>query len=172
MCMIMDCEDLTVFTNAMELHYINMKAFAKAVNKANSISIEDTKETMFAKWLSIITEKEISNKDIIENACSEEEILMAVTALQRQSEDKLIRQAYLRRQDEIYFYNKEREEDRRRTEQAELMTKQAEQRIEQERNRAEQERNRAEQERNRAEQAETEIENLRQQIAALQANQK
>jgi len=162
LCMIMDCEDLTVFTNAMELHYINMKAFAKAVNKANSISIEDTKETMFAKWLSIITEKEISNKDIIKNACSEEEILMAVTALQRQSEDKLIRQAYLRRQDEIYFYNKEREEDRRRIE---LITEQAEQRIKQERNMAEQERN-------RAEQAEAEIENLRQQIAALQANQK
>ena len=119
LCMIMDCEDFTVFTNAMELHYIDMKAFAKAVNEADSISINDTEETMFAKWLSLITEKEINNKEIIENACSEEDILMAVNALQRQSEDKLIRQAYLRRQDEIYFYNKERQEDKRRLEQAE-----------------------------------------------------
>ena len=87
LCKIMDCEDNTVFTNAMELHYINMKAFAEAVNKANSISIEDTEEIMFAKWLSVITQKEINNKDIIENACSEEEIFMAVSALARQSED-------------------------------------------------------------------------------------
>jgi len=32
LCMIMDCEDFTVFTDAMELHYIDMKLFAKAVN--------------------------------------------------------------------------------------------------------------------------------------------
>jgi hypothetical protein len=57
------------------------------------------------------------NKTIIENACNEEEILMAVTALQRQSEDKIIRQAYQRRKDEIYFYNKERAEDIRTIEQ-------------------------------------------------------
>ncbi|MCL2225783.1 MAG: hypothetical protein FWB96_12520 [Defluviitaleaceae bacterium] len=44
---------------------------------------------------------------------------MAVTALQRQSEDKIIRQAYQRRKDEIYFYNKERAEDRQKLEQAE-----------------------------------------------------
>ena len=101
----MDCEDFTVFTDAMELHYIDMKAFAKAINNADSISINDTEEAMFTKWLSVITQKEITNKAIIENACDEEEILMAVTALQRQSEDKIMRQAYQRRKDEIYFYN-------------------------------------------------------------------
>jgi len=88
--MIMDCDDFTVFTNAMELHYIDMKAFAKAVNEADSIIINDTEEMMFAKWLSIITQKEIANKAIIENACEE---------------------------DEIYFYNKERADDRRIMEQ-------------------------------------------------------
>ena len=114
LCMIMDYEDFSVFTDAMELHYIDMKAFAKAVNEADSISINDTDEAMFIKWLSVITQKEINNKAIIENACQdEEEILMAVTALQRQSEDKIIRQAYQRRKDEIYFYNKERADDRR-----------------------------------------------------------
>gem|GEM_PF-3372431 len=61
---------------------------------------------MFAKWLSIITQKEIANKALIENACKdEEEILMAVSALARQSEDKILRQAYQRRKDEIYFNN-------------------------------------------------------------------
>jgi len=118
LCMIMDCEDFAVFTNAMELHYIDMKAFAEAVNATDSIS--NTEEAMFAKWLSVITEKEINNKTLIENACKEEEeIQMAVTALQRQSEDKIIRQAYQRRKDEIYFYNKERADDRRLLEQAE-----------------------------------------------------
>jgi len=42
------------------------------------------------------------------HACiEEEEIQMAMTALQRQSEDKIIRQAYQRRKDEIYFHKKE-----------------------------------------------------------------
>ncbi|MCL2360786.1 MAG: Rpn family recombination-promoting nuclease/putative transposase [Defluviitaleaceae bacterium] len=103
LCMIMDCEDYTVFTDAMELHYIDMKAFAKAINDADGITNEDG---LFAKWLSVITQKEINNKAIIENACEEEEIFMAVSALQLQSEDKYTRQAYQRRKDEIYFFNK------------------------------------------------------------------
>jgi len=65
---------------------------------------------------------------------------MAVSALAKQGEDKIIRQAYQRRKDEIYFYNKEREADRRRAEQAEFRAEQAEL---------------------RAEQAETEIEKIR-----------
>jgi len=152
LCMIMDCEDFTVFTDAMELHYIDMKAFAEAVNAADSISINDTKEAMFTKWLSVITEKEINNKAIIENAVKdEEEIFMAVTALQRQSEDKIIRQAYQRRKDEIYFYNKERADDQRKMEQ--LQTENAQQK-------------------RRADELQSENEQLRQQLAIFQANQK
>ena len=48
---------------------------------------------------------------------------MAVSVLALQSEDKLVRQAYLRRKDEIFFYNKgmlERDAYKRRAEQAEL----------------------------------------------------
>jgi len=82
LCMIMDREDFTVFTDAMELHYIDMRAFAKAVNKAGSIDIDDTEEVMFAKWLSIITQKEITDKRIIAEVCKEvEEIRMAVSTL-------------------------------------------------------------------------------------------
>jgi len=155
LCMIMDCEDLTVFTDAMELHYIDMKAFAKAVNEADSININDTKEAMFVKWLSVITQKEINNKAIIENACKDEEdIQMAVSALARQGEDKIIRQAYQRRKDEIYFYNKNMAEK----EQAIEGKAQAERR--------------AEQAEHRAEQAEAEIKKLRQQLTAFQAGSK
>ena len=149
--MIMDKDDGSIFSEAMELHFINMKAFAKAVNEANSINIKEATDDMFAYWLSVITEKEIVNKDIIENVRKEKEVIqMAVSAIARQSEDKIMRQAYQRRQDEIYFNNLEREEDRRKLEQAEY---------------------KAEQERRRAEQAEAEIEQLRQQIIALRASQ-
>ena len=116
LCMIMDCEDFSVFTDAMELHYIDMKAFAKAVNEKGSLNISDAEETMFAKWLSIITQKEITNKAIIEEAYKdEEEIQMAVSTLARHGEDKITRQAYQRRKDEIYFYNKEKDEYERKT---------------------------------------------------------
>ena len=106
MCMIMDTEDYTVFTDALELHYINMKAFAEAVNEADSININDTQETLFAKWLSLITQKEINNKAIIESAYKdEEEIFMAVNALVRHGEDKYTRQKYARRKEDIQHYN-------------------------------------------------------------------
>ena len=115
LCMIMDCEDFTIFTDAMELHYIDMKAFTKAVNETGSINIAETEEVMFAKWLSIITQKEITNKAIIEDAYKdEEEIQMAVSTLARHGEDKITRQAYQRRKDEIYFYNKEKYEYERK----------------------------------------------------------
>ena len=117
LCKIMDCEDFTVFTDAMELHYIDMKAFAKAVNETGSINVGDTEDVMFAKWLSVITQKEITNKAIIENVYKdEEEIQMAISTLARHGEDKITRQAYQRRQDEIYFYNKEKYEYNRKLE--------------------------------------------------------
>ena len=94
LCMIMDTEDLTVFTDAMELHYINMKAFAKAVNEKNSIAISDTEETMFEKWLAIITQEEITNKEIIKKVCEEEDLYMAVQTMKRYSDEMIER--YLR----------------------------------------------------------------------------
>jgi len=119
------------FTEAMELHIIDMKAFAKAINEAGSINIEEAKEDMFAYWLSVITEKEIVNKDIIENARKEKEVIqMAVSAIVRQSQDKMARQAYQRRKDEIYFYNMERAEDKRIAEEYKQRAEQAESEIE------------------------------------------
>jgi len=153
LCMIMDYEDHTLFTDAMELHFINMRAFTDAVNRADSISINETEEALFAKWLTLITQKEINNKTIIEDACDEEDILMAVTTLQRQSEDKIIRQAYARRQDEIYFYN--------------MNMKKLEQQTEENKKQAEE----IEKQAGEIEKQTEEIEKLRKQIADLQAKQ-
>jgi predicted transposase/invertase (TIGR01784 family) len=108
-CMITDIEDNIIFTDAMELHYIDMKAFAETVNEKGSINIKE--EPLFSKWLSVITQKEIENKDIVKNAVKdEEEIFMAMSSLALQGEDKYVRQAYQRRKDEIFYYKKEQAE--------------------------------------------------------------
>jgi len=127
LCMITDCEDGTVFTDAMELHYIDMKAFAKAVNASDTITLEGTPEQMFAKWLSIITQKEITNKSLIQTIYNhEEDIRMAIATLAQQSEDKIIRHAYQRRKDELYFHNKEKHDFQvKLTEQATKLAEQA-----------------------------------------------
>jgi predicted transposase/invertase (TIGR01784 family) len=119
-CKIVDIDDHTIFSDAMELHYINMKAFVKTINETGGIGKGETEETMLAKWLAIITEKDIEDKTIIKNICEgQEEIGMAVSALVRLSEDKITRQAYQKRQDEIALYNNRISDYRQRAEQAE-----------------------------------------------------
>jgi len=122
-CRIMDIDDHTIFTNALELHYIDMKAFVKTINEKGGIGKGETEETMLANWLAIITEKDIEDKTIIKNICEEqEEISMVVSALVRLSEDKVTRQAYQKRQDEIVLFNKrarDYEKMKQRAEQAE-----------------------------------------------------
>ena len=135
-CKITDIDDHTVFSDALELHYIDMKAFVKAINEKGSIDEDKTEESMldnFSNWLAFITEKDIEDKTIIKTICEEqEEIGMAVSALVRLSEDKITRQAYQRRQDEIMSYNKRindykhiAEEANRKTEEANRKTEEA-----------------------------------------------
>ena len=134
-----------------------MKAFAKAVNEADSIKIKEAEDDMFAYWLSVITEKEIVNKDIIENACKEMEVIqMAMSAIARQSEDKIMRQAYQRRKDEIYFNNMEREIERERREQAERKLRLSERELERSERKLEQSEQKLEQSEQKLEQSEQE----------------
>ena len=85
-----------------------IKRVIKSLAIKNPYLDKESDEIMFAKWLSVITQKEITNKAIIENVYKdEEEIQMAISALARHGEDKITRQAYQRRQDEIYFFNKQ-----------------------------------------------------------------
>jgi len=106
-CKIMDIDDRTVFSDALELHYIDMKAFVKNINKKSGFGEGETLDSMLTKWLTVIAEKDIEDKTIIKNICEEqEEISMAVSELVRLSEDKITRQAYQKRQDEIMLYNK------------------------------------------------------------------
>ena len=148
-CKIMDIDDHTIFSDALELHYIDMNAFVKTINKTGCIGKGETQDSTLAKWLAVITEKDIEDKKIIKNICREqEEISMAVSTLVSLSEDKVTRQAYQKRQDEIMLYNK-RINDYKRV--------------------AEQESHRAEQERQRAEQAESALEEKDAIIAELRS---
>jgi len=130
-CKIMDIDDYTIFTNALELHYIDMKAFVKTINETGSIGKGKTEETMLANWLAVIAEKDIEDKSIIKNICEEQEAIgMAVSALVRLSEDKVTRQAYQKRQDEVMLYNKRIGDYRRRAELAEAENDQTKAEIE------------------------------------------
>ena len=101
-CKIMDIDEHTVVSDALELHYIDMRAFAKTVNEAGGIGKGVELDSVLAKWLALITEKEIEDKAIIRGICAEQgEIGMAVSELVRLSEDMIVRHAYQRRQDEL-----------------------------------------------------------------------
>ena len=151
-CQIMDIDDHTVFSDSLELHYIDMTAFVNAVNEQGGIGKGEVEEIMLAKWLSVITEKDIKDKTIVANICKEqEEIGMAVSALAVLSEDKVTRQAYEKRQEEIMLYHNKIKGFIRTIEQERL-------KAEQERRKAEQAKLGEEQEKRRAEQAERALE--------------
>ena len=114
----------------------------KTINETGEIEKNGNLDATLARWLAIITEKDISDKTIIKGICEEqEEISMAVSALARLSKDKLTRLDYLKRQDEIMLYNmrikeferevkrqqQNAEQERRRAEAAEAELKKAEQ---------------------------------------------
>jgi hypothetical protein len=116
-CKITDIDDHSIFSDALELHYIDMEAFVKTINEAGCIGKGEMLDSMFEKWLAVITEKDIKDKTIIKNICGEqEEIGMVVSELVRLSEEMIIRHAYQRRQDDIVVYNRfmdEWKEDKR-----------------------------------------------------------
>jgi predicted transposase/invertase (TIGR01784 family) len=170
---ILERDDGDLLSGAMEMHYINMKAFAEAVNRGKGFPADGPKGTMFAKWLAIITQNKIEDKTIIEDICkSEGEIMMAVETLDRLSKDKYERQAYQRRMDEIAVYNitmQRAEEDRKRAETYRRRAESDRKRAESDRKRAESDRKRAEADRKRAEAAEAAIVEKDRQIAELRA---
>ena len=105
-CKITDIDDKTVFSDALELHYIDMSAFAKTVNETGAIDKNELLDSMLAKWLAVIAEKAILDKSIIKSISEEGEIGMAVSTLSRISRDKITRQEYQKRQDEIFYQNR------------------------------------------------------------------
>ena len=128
-CKILDAEDNTVFSDALELHYIDMEAFVKTINESGGIGRGETHDSTLAKWLAVITEKDIGDKTLIKNICDEqEEIGMAVSELVKLSEDMIVRHAYQRRQDDIMLANakaKKYEEMKRQVEDSQRRAEEA-----------------------------------------------
>jgi predicted transposase/invertase (TIGR01784 family) len=138
-------DDHRVLLDDLELHYINMQAFVKAIT-AKGRSVLKSESGMFDYWMMLITQKELADKDLLAEVCEKEgEIKMAMETLAQISEDKIKRQAYQRRLDELHSYNK-------------MIKDSEENRI------------RAEENRIRAEELEKEIEVLRNRIKELEAN--
>ena len=100
----MERDSHEVIISGMEIHFIDMAAFVK---HCNAMEKSETYDDMFTKWLMVITEKEIKDKDRIRNVCEEGAINEAMKTLTRFSSDKIKRLEYQRRQDELYFYNTE-----------------------------------------------------------------
>jgi len=98
----------------MELHYINMRAFVKECHS------RETPQDMFTRWLTLITQSEQSDKEILKEICKEDEVIaMTVGLLARLSEDQATRLAYSRRKDAMTHYYavvKRSEENERRIE--------------------------------------------------------
>ena len=97
-CKILDMDTKEVFTDALELHYINMQAFTNAINKA---SITDM--TKLEKWLAVLAEKDVADKAVVKAVCEQEEDLnMAISTLQRLSLDKPTQEEYRRHREEMW----------------------------------------------------------------------
>ena len=154
---VMERDDHRILLSDLELHYINMRAFTEELRDQKGTGSE-ARSDMFTKWLILITEKEIADKEILRKICEEEEVIkVAVETLARLSEDKIKRQAYQRRLDELYSYNRllaSLEESNRRAEESEHRAEESEHRAEEFEHRWEESEHRAEEFEHRWEESE------------------
>jgi len=130
---LMERDNHQILLSDVQLHFINMRGFVKAlIDEWDAIDIN--KIDKFTRWLALITEKEIGNKDILKQLCEgEDEMRSAVTELVKLSADAVRRQEYQRRLDELYSYNlllMEKEEAERRAEETERRVEKVERRAE------------------------------------------
>ena len=166
----MDMDDNTVFSDALDFHYIDMELFVKTINKTGNIEKSENLDAVLERWLAVITEKDIKDKTIIKDICEEqEEIGMAVSTLARLSQDKLTRLDYLKRQDEIMLYNMRIQEYEREAKRQQRIAELERQNAEQERQNAEQERQNAELQQRRAEAFEAELKKSKQERLKAEA---
>ena len=98
----------------MELHFINMRAFVKERQS------RETPQDMFTRWLTLITQSEQNDKEVLKEICKADEVIaMTIGVLARLSEDQATRLAYARRKDAMTHYYavvKRSEENERRIE--------------------------------------------------------
>ena len=100
---VMERDEHELLLPDMELHYIDMKEFA---NRYNELGEAYDKLDRFTRWLMLITHKKIKDKSAIRDIWEDDEMRDAVNTLAELSKDKIKRQAYQRRLDNLYYYNR------------------------------------------------------------------
>jgi len=103
---IMERDDHEILATDLEIHFINMKAFVKRMEKLDDKGeLYEAVIDSFSSWLTLITQKSLKDRETTRRVCEREEMKEAVEALARLSSDKVKRQAYQRRLDELRTYN-------------------------------------------------------------------
>ena len=103
---IMERDDHEILTFDLEIHFINMKAFVKHLEELDKLGkLDEADIDSFTIWLTLITQKSVEDRETIRRICEREELKEAVKTLARLSNDKIKRQAYQRRLDELRTYN-------------------------------------------------------------------
>jgi predicted transposase/invertase (TIGR01784 family) len=100
---VMERDSHEILTTDMEMHHINMNKFIVQIEKTMD-EMEEICESL-KKWLVFITQKKIDDKDAVRRVCSGKEMEDAMEALTKLSENKIERQRYQRRLDELHSYN-------------------------------------------------------------------
>ena len=99
----MERDSHEILLDEAEVHFINMKEFARLYNDEVSTGIDDD---MLIKWLMLITAKDINDKDALRAICVEDEIMSTVDKLSRLSADQVAMLSYQRRMDNLFYYNR------------------------------------------------------------------
>ena len=98
---LMEKDSHNVLTRNAEFHFINMKAFLMDLAKADSANMDS-----FTKWLALITQHDIEDKDIINKIREEDEFMEATAELERMSMDAHVRLSYERRMMQLDSWNR------------------------------------------------------------------
>ena len=99
---VMERDSHEVLMDAMELHYINMRAFVRHCREKGK---PETGYDRFTRWMMLITHKMLRDGEALKSISGDDEIGEAMRALTRLSSNKIKRQAYQRRLDELRSYN-------------------------------------------------------------------
>jgi predicted transposase/invertase (TIGR01784 family) len=149
---VMERDSRQVLLPNLEMHYIDMKAFASMLNVAGCGGGAAGRDK-FTKWLAIITQKDITDPAILQDVYAEEEFRMAREALTRLSQDRVYWLSYQNRLDELAIIERAIEKAENRADEAEQRADEAEQHVEEEKQRADDAERRADEEKRSAEEA-------------------
>ena len=100
---VMERDSHETLLDDMEMHFIDMQAFVRHLRKSAKKKADID---AFTKWLIFINQSEITEKKLRDILYTDKEMSDAMKTLTQLSRDKVKRQAYQRRLDELHTYNR------------------------------------------------------------------